>query len=49
VNWSEEKEWRIAGDIDLSKISNYDLLAIVATRTESDIVRSRYGIASRLL
>lgn len=35
IHWTEEREWRVKGDIDLSRIDERELLFFVPSRTEA--------------
>ncbi|MFH0939809.1 MAG: hypothetical protein V1899_11115 [Planctomycetota bacterium] len=44
LDWKVEAEWRVGDDVDLSLISVNDLLAIVATQSEADVLQREFGI-----
>ncbi|MFH1563342.1 MAG: hypothetical protein ABIF11_08015 [Nitrospirota bacterium] len=45
TNWSLEKEWRIQGDINLSHISLEDIVIIVSTHQEAEIVHKQFSLS----
>ncbi|MCY3020556.1 MAG: hypothetical protein NTW87_16160 [Planctomycetota bacterium] len=48
-DWSEEEEWRVAGDVDLSAFAISDMLALVATPEEARHVEDVFGISAQLI
>lgn len=49
LKWSAEAEWRVLGDVDLTRIATEDMLAIVATHAQAALVRREYGIAAQVI
>lgn len=49
IDWSAEAEWRVRGDVELSKFKRGDVVALVASENEMQQVADRFGIAARVL
>lgn len=48
-DWSEEDEWRIAGDVDLSVFDPADMLALVAAPDEARTIEETFGLRTEIL
>jgi len=44
--WAAEKEWRIKGDLCLADLDDQDIVVIVPTLKEAEIVRKSFGCAA---
>lgn len=44
TDWSNEKEWRIAGDVDLSRLSPEGIIAVVPTKKEAVAIQEKSAI-----
>ena len=47
--WKEEAEWRVRGDVDLSRVDGTDLLALVETPGQAAFISERYSVAAKAI
>jgi hypothetical protein len=48
-DWSEEDEWRVMGDVDLSSFNPADMLALVAAPHEARKIEETFGLRTEII
>jgi len=46
-DWTAEREWRVLGDVDLSRVPKEKMLVLTATELESETIRRKTGWSAR--
>ncbi|HEY3324571.1 MAG TPA: hypothetical protein VGP72_29230 [Planctomycetota bacterium] len=48
-DWAAEAEWRVAGDVDLTRVAKSEMLAVLSSAAEADHIQSDFGVTSIII
>jgi len=43
-DWTAEREWRVVGDVDLSRVPSAEMIVLTATANEAEQIRKEFGL-----